>query len=160
LKRLFDNIRLDSGPGENDRQLVSARLMHILMLLYREQALEKYPENELPNTEHCRNRIVSAAKKYLDKNYHKALRLEDIAHELQVSTFYLSRVFSSKSDFSLFQYLADVRINEARKLLLENRHTVNDIASMVGFESLSYFSKVFKKHVGCAPSQYGKIQEK
>ena len=159
LKRLFDDIRLDSGPGENDRQLVSARLMHLLMLLYREQSVEKYPENELPNTEHCRNRIVTAARKYLDKNYHKALRLEDIANELQVSAFYLSRVFSSKSDFSLFQYLTDVRINEARKLLLENRHTVNEIASMVGFESLSYFSKVFKKHVGCAPSQYGKIPE-
>ena len=158
LKRLFDDITLDSGPGENDRQLVGARLMHILMLLYREQASENYAVSELPNTEQCRHRIVAAAKKYLDKNYHHPVRLEDVANELEISSFYLSRIFSSQSDFSLFQYLTDVRINEAKKLLRENRYIINDIASMVGFESLGYFSKVFKKHVGCSPSQYGKIQ--
>ena len=157
LKRVFDDIKLDSGPGENDRQLVGARLMHVLLLLYREHAVEDYARNELANTESCRHRIVTEAKKYLDKNYHCPIRLEDVANELQISTFYLSRLFSSESDFSLFQYLTDVRMNEAKKLLRENRHIVNDIASMVGFESLSYFSKVFKKHVGCSPSQYGKI---
>jgi AraC-like DNA-binding protein len=158
MKRLFDDIKLDSGPGENDRQLVGARLMHILMLFYREQAPEDYAANELSNTEQCRHRIVAAAKKYLDKNYHHPVRLEDVANDLGISPFYLSRIFSSQSDFSLFQYLTDIRMNEAKKLLRENRHIINDIASMVGFESLSYFSKVFKKHVGCAPSQYGKIQ--
>ncbi len=159
LKRLFDDIKMDSGPGENDRQLVGARLMHILMLFYREQVSESYAVNELSNTEQCRHRIVAAAKKYLDKNYHKAVRLEDIANELEISSFYLSRIFSSQSDFSLFQYLTDIRINEAKKLLLENRYIINDIASMVGFESLGYFSKVFKKHVGCSPSKYGKVEK-
>lgn len=159
LKRLFDDIKLDSGPGENDRKLAGARLMHILMLLYREQATENYAVNELSNSENCRHKIVDAAKKYLDKNYHQPVRLEDVAKELEISTFYLSRIFSSQSDFSLFQYLTDVRMNEAKKLLRENRYIINDIASMVGFESLSYFSKVFKKHVGCSPSQYGKIQK-
>ena len=159
LKRLFDDIKLDSGPGENDRLLEGARLMHILMLLYREQATEKYAVNELSNTESCRHRIVTAAKRYLDKNYHRPIRLEDVANELQISTFYLSRIFSSQSDFSLFQYLTDVRMNEAKKLLSENCHIINDIASMVGFEGVGYFSKVFKKHVGCSPSQYGKVQK-
>lgn len=157
LKRLFDDIKLDSGPGENDRQLVGARLMYVLMLLYREHAAEAYARNELSNTRSCRHRIVKAAKKYLDKNYHHPIRLEDVAGELRISTFYLSRLFSSESDFSLFQYLTDVRMNEAKKLLLENRYIINDIASMVGFESLSYFSNVFKKQVGCSPSQYGQI---
>jgi AraC family transcriptional regulator, arabinose operon regulatory protein len=159
LKRLFDDIKLDSGPGENDRQLAGARLMHILMLFYREQATENYAANEFANTEGCRHRIVEAAKKYLDKNYHHPVRLEDVANELEISTFYLSRLFSSQSDFSLFQYLTDVRMNEAKKLLRKNRHIINDIALMVGFESLSYFSKVFKKNVGCSPSQYGKIKK-
>lgn len=154
LKRLFDDIKLDSGPGENDRQLVGARLMHVLMLFYRMHASENYATNELSNTEQNRHRIVTAAKKYLNKNYHLPLRLEDVASELEISTFYLSRIFSSQSDFSLFQYLTDVRINEAQKLLCENRHIIKDVASMVGFESIGYFSKVFKKHVGCSPSQY------
>lgn len=159
LKRLFDDIKLDSGPGENDRQLAGSRLMHILMLFYREQATEKYAANELANTESCRHQIVANAKKYLDKNYQHPVRLEDVANKLQISTFYLSRIFSSQSDFSLFQYLTDVRMNEAKKLLRKNRHIINEISSMVGFESLSYFSKVFKKNVGCSPSQYGKIKK-
>ena len=157
LKRLFDDLKLDSGPGENDRLLESARLMHILTLLYREHATENYFENDLSNSEDCRHRIVSEAKKFIDKNYMLPLRLEDIASELQISSFYLSRIFSSESDFSLFQYITDVRINEAKKLIRQNRHIINDIAMMVGYESQSYFSRVFKKQVGCSPGKYGKI---
>ena len=154
LKRLFDDMKLDSGAGENDRQLVNARLMHVLMLFHRMHSSEDYTANELANTGQDRHRIVTAAKKYLNKNYHLPLRLEDVANELEISTFYLSRIFSSQSDFSLFQYLTDVRINEAQKLLCENRYIIKDIASMVGFESVGYFSKVFKKHVGCSPTEY------
>lgn len=159
LRRLFDDLRMDSGPGENDRQLAGARLLQILMLIYRECATEHYPEDKLADTEHCRHRIVDAAKKYLERNFQHPLRLEDVASELEISTFYLSRIFSSESDFSLVQYLTDVRINEAKKLLRENRHIISDIATMTGFESAAYFSRVFKKIVGCSPSSYGKIKK-
>ena len=159
LRRLFDDLRMDSGPGENDRQLAGARLIQILMLIYRECATEQYPEDKLADTEHCRYRIVDAAKKYIERNFRQPLRLEDVANELEISTFYLSRIFSSESDFSLVQYLTDIRINEAKKLLRENRYIISDIATMTGFESAAYFSRVFKKVVGCSPSSYGKIKK-
>ena len=155
LRRLFDDIRLDSGIDEADRALANARLMTLLMLFYREVAgVHRIVDK---TDKHSRNRlqkIVAEAKKYLEKNYKQPIRLEKVAKELEVSPFYLSRIFNRESDFSLFQYLTEVRINEAKKLLREGRYIVGDVALMVGFESSNYFSKVFKKHVGCSPTQY------
>lgn len=73
---------------------------------------------------------------------------------LQVSPFYLSRVFSQESDFSLFEYLTEVRINEAKKLLSDGRLLVSEVAQRTGYDNGNYFSKVFRRKVGCSPSKY------
>lgn len=155
VRRLFDDMRLDSGIAEADRMLANARLMNLLMLFYREAV--GTPRVGRKNSEHYYSSIsliVADAKKYLEKNYRQPLRLEDVASALELSPYYLSRVFARESDFSLFQYLNEVRINEAKKMLHEGRYIISDIAHMVGFESSNYFSKVFREHVGCSPTQY------
>ena len=64
----------------------------------------------------------------------------------------MSRIFSRESDFSLFEYLNDVRMRKARELLHEGRHIVADVAYMTGFEDSNYFSKVYKRYYGHSPS--------
>jgi AraC-like DNA-binding protein len=154
-RRLFDDIRLDSGIDEADKALANARLMTLLMLFYRgvagtHRAVDKTDGHSWSSLQG----IVDEAKKYLEKNYSQPIRLEEVAKALGVSPFYLSRIFNRESDFSLFEYLTEVRINAAKKLLREERYIIGDIAQMVGFESSNYFSKVFRKHVGCNPTQY------
>ena len=82
------------------------------------------------------------------------IRLEDVAESLKVSPFYLSRTFSSESDFSLIDYLTEARINEAKKLLSDGRYIVADVAMMVGYEDSNYFSKVFKRRTGQSPCKF------
>ncbi|MCP3968267.1 MAG: helix-turn-helix transcriptional regulator [Lentisphaerae bacterium] len=155
-RRMFDDIRMDFGMEEVDRQLANARLMTVFMLFYRDalcQSKSKVIDDEIRLlTSH--QRMVADAKKYLEKNYQNQIRLEDVADTLKVSPFYLSRVFSNVSEFSLFQYLTDVRINQAKKLLSQNRHIVSDVAQMVGIDNANYFSKVFKRFVGCSPTDF------
>ncbi len=150
---LFDAIRMDSGHGTEDHILANARLINLLMLFHRETAIlqKKKIKNDTSSNQ---KRLLVAAKNYIEKNYTKPIRLEEVAAALEVSPFYLSRIFSRESDFSLFRYLTEIRIHEAKKLLWEGRHIVGDIAIMVGFESSNYFSKVFKKYVGCSPTNY------
>lgn len=154
-RRLFDDISLDSGVDEADKALANARLMTLLMLFYRGKAgTHRAVDKADGHSWNSLQAIVAEAKRYLEKNYHQPIRLEDVAGALEVSPFYLSRIFNRESEFSLFQYLTEVRINAAKKLLREERYIIGDIAQMVGFESSNYFSKVFRKHVGCNPTQY------
>ncbi len=150
IKRLFDVMRYDTGAQEIDHSVANARLLNILLLFYREAACPS--QHELRTGK--RKLLVNKAKGYIDRHFRDPIRLEDVAEHLQVSTFYISRIFSSESDFSLVEYLTERRLNEAKKLLADGRHSVAEVARMAGYEDSNYFSKVFKRRVGCPPGKY------
>ncbi len=152
VDRIFDEMRLDPGGHETDKLVASSRLFTILMLFYRDIFQSQNPDS----TDESINRsqwLVNEAKKYLEKHYQQPVKLEDVAENLQVSPFYLSRIFSRESNFSLFEYLNGVRMRKARELLHEGRHIVADVAHLTGFEESNYFSKVYKRYYGHSPSQ-------
>ena len=148
-RRIFDVMRLDTGSGEIDRIVANSRLANILSLLYRDASC---PEDK--NEKSRQKQLVQNAKKYIDHFFRNPIRLEDVAEHLKVSPFYLSRTFSSESDFSLIDYLTEARINEAKKLLSDGRYIVADVARMVGYEDSNYFSKVFKRRIGTSPCKF------
>lgn len=153
LSRVFDELRTDPGGDETDRIVASSRLLTVLMLIYRD-ILQQQSTSAAPEFSGSKRQwLVNEAKKYLEKHYPQPVKLEDVAASLKVSPFYLSRIFSRESDFSLFEYLNDVRMRKARELLHEGRHIVADVAYMTGFEDSNYFSKVYKRHYGHSPSQ-------
>jgi two-component system response regulator YesN len=71
-----------------------------------------------------------------------------------VSPYHLSHVFSRESDFTLWGYLMQVRMTEAKKLLRTGRLNVSEVGRAVGYEDPNYFSKAFRKHVGQSPTGY------
>lgn len=152
IKKIFDAMRLDTGSGETDRIVANSRLANILSLLYRDAVS---PCSKDDNDAKSRQKqLVRNAKKYIDRFFRDQIRLEDIAEHLKVSPFHLSRIFSSESDFSLIDYLTEVRIGEAKKLLSDGRYIVADVARMVGYEDSNYFSKVFKRRTGISPCKF------
>ena len=157
LVRLFERLQTDSiAPGEADLALAQARVFHILMFMYRE-AQRMQPDDVEPEEpsygDRRRRQLMLDAKKYLEDHYAGPIALDDIATFLGVSPFYLSHVFSQESDFSLFSYLTTLRVRHARELLEagEEGRSVAEVAYAVGYESPSYFSKVFKAHTGLSP---------
>lgn len=96
-------------------------------------------------------RRVSAC---ISQRYAANLTSRDVAAELCYSQSYFCRRF--KRDFGLRfgEYLNAYRLNVARGLLLEKKHTVTEVAAMVGFSSLSYFTHCFQKRFDMRPSDY------
>ncbi len=64
---------------------------------------------------------------------------------------YLSKQFRSKKGMNLREYINKIRIDEAKRLLLSTNLPVSEIAGMTGYDNISYFSTVFRKHVGMSP---------
>lgn len=87
---------------------------------------------------------------FLKKNFDKPLTLDEIAKEMSINKYQLSRDFKQCTNVSIFDFLNSHRCNEAKKLL-KSGHTVSEAASACGFENLSYFSRTYKKYIGVMP---------
>jgi AraC-like DNA-binding protein len=157
IVRELERLRYDAlGEVGADRLLARARLAAILLHILRE-AVRSSGEREETSSHQRRARrraIMLAARGYLAEHYAHPISLEEIAQALNISTFYLSHVFSQESEFSLFAYLTALRMQKARELLQAGEMNVSEVAAAVGYESSNYFSKVFRKHFGQPPSAF------
>lgn len=98
--------------------------------------------------------IVKTTKQFLDHNYHKDLSLNDVTDVVHVSPSYLSRVFSRELGVPFKKYLIDLRLDQAKRLLLSTNKLIGEVALAVGYQDTSYFCRIFKQREGCSPNQF------
>lgn len=151
---LFDQLRADfAGLSDLDRLVVRARILTILMFLLRETQVRPRTAARLrPVSRH--GRLMQQAREYVERHYASAITLDDIASALGVSPYHLCHVFRAESEFSLFAYLTQVRMEKARVLLREGRLSIKEIAGSVGYDSPNYFARVFRRSIGWTPREY------
>ena len=102
------------------------------------------------------NSIVSAAKEYIQNHYAQNIGLTDIANFCHVSPSYISKIFKDDIQIGIVQYLHNVRIEQAKKLLKNTDMRVTDIALEVGYADYKRFSLYFLKIVGISPRDFRK----
>jgi len=100
------------------------------------------------------NKIAENTISYLEKNFDKKISLDDVAAAMRYSTGYLVRVFNFETGMSIFDYLINIRMEKAKKLLEDIQYNVNEVAIKVGYTDVSYFCKIFKKHTNSTPGEY------
>lgn len=93
---------------------------------------------------------------FLNKNYTRNISLEEIASFAAMNTSAFCRYFKSKTGKSFKNYILDMRIGFACKLLLMEDSSISQLSSECGFDTISHFNKTFKKNTGYVPSQYRK----
>jgi len=94
---------------------------------------------------------------YLNKNYTRNVSLDEIASFAAMNSSAFCRYFRSKTGKSFKNYILDMRIGYACKLLLMEDISISQLSSQCGFETISHFNKSFKKNTGYVPSQYRKM---
>lgn len=103
------------------------------------------------------NRLFKGAKLFIQDNYRNAnLSLKDAAAHLELSSNYFGNMFKKEAGVSFNQYLTQLRIENAKALLLDPLTKLYEIGEEVGFNDYTYFSRIFKKHTGFSPSEYRK----
>ncbi len=91
---------------------------------------------------------------YINFNLDKHLTLKSLADLCFISPNYLSGLFSKETGSTLTEYINMQRMNRAAYALLNTQKTVSAIAGEVGIWDVNYFTKIFKKHMGCTPTKY------
>ena len=102
--------------------------------------------------------LVEKMKDRIDKSYSTLLSLNQIVDNLYVSPNYANKLFHEQYGITLYDYLQNVRVNEAMRLLTTTNLKHSEIAEKVGYQSSTYFTTAFKKHVGLSPKEYRRIK--
>jgi two-component system, response regulator YesN len=96
---------------------------------------------------------------YIAENYNQNLTIKTVADSLYISESYLMHMFKDNVGKTFNEVLTEYRMLIAKKLLLTNKYKVYEIAEMVGYNDVKYFSQVFRKKEGLSPSQFINNQE-
>lgn len=98
--------------------------------------------------------IVKNAISYIEEHYQEKLKLSDVAEQVYVSQWHLSKLLNKYQGRNFSEILNGVRIAKAMELLKEPSLRIGDIAEEVGFLDMAHFSRVFKKIVGISANEY------
>lgn len=98
--------------------------------------------------------IVNRALEYMRQNYRQKVTLKDVADNIYVSQWHLSKLLNRHTGQSFSELMNGIRIEEAKELLKNPAYRVGDVAEMVGFLDMAHFSRVFKKIAGISANEY------
>ena len=96
-------------------------------------------------------RVMKAISKNLDDN---DFGVEDLAREVGLSRTHLQRKMKEQTGLNVAEFIRNIRLEQAARLLREQKINVSQVAYSVGFSNLAHFSTVFKKHFGLTPTEY------
>ncbi|MDD6069362.1 MAG: response regulator [Clostridiales bacterium] len=156
-----ENIGFESG-GMVYRFNMRSEYLQTIMEMQSYQQLYEWFEAKISQV--CRNiltkkeestvDIVKKAQLYIEQNYSKDIVLDEVSKELQISPYYLSKLFKKKTGNTFIEYLTSVRIERAKELLRNSSKSMKEICMEVGYSDANYFSRTFKKNVGVSPTEY------
>lgn len=140
--------RKSAAASEYYNQLLDLELKKLFVLL--NMHLEK------AHTIHhiCELNPLKEILAYLDEHYDRTIDLDRLASEYHISTRYMRKLFTRYIGFSAIDYITMLRLEKAKELLKNSSLSVSEIAIQVGYNSLPYFSAVFKKKIDTTPNSF------
>lgn len=150
LRDLFHGLleqQRDPGAYSED---YSRALFHQILIL----ALRDYEVNQAKRVSDTTRR----AQDYLARNLDHDIRVEDVSSLVGLSTGYFHELFQRETGITPARYHQRLRISAAKRMLIEQKLSITDVAMALGFSSSQYFSTTFKKVVGLTPQSYRSLR--
>lgn len=171
IKKLFEKAR--KGVAFTEEAIAKARphlyklsgmtdkfyaVVELLTVLYelsladgtRELATSSFAKVDVESN----SRRILKVKEYISKHFTEELRLADLADLVGMSPSSFSRFFKLRTSKTLSEYMVDIRLGVAARKLVDTTESVSEICYACGFNTLSNFNRLFRKHKGCNPSEF------
>jgi len=127
-------------------------LIHLLTIFAQHLALVS---NQLMvRKENAEPPAITKAKQYIQEHQADEISLGDVAGAVNTSTFYFCKMFKKSTGINFTEYLARVRVEKAKNLLLNPNQRISEVAFASGFQSLSHFNRVFRRIAGQSPTRF------
>ncbi len=158
FNRLVQNLQGAYCDGQTDKLLFDEKLADILLYLLQQhrnmvKEIAGMPSLKRSTQLELYKRLALAAD-YMHASYMGRVELDEIAGAACLSKFHFLRLFKHLYHVSPYQYLQNLRMEKAGKLLAGSSESVSEIALMMGYENSNSFSRLFRQHKGIYPTQY------
>lgn len=132
---------------------IKSKLFSIFSMIFRNNLITG-ADNKTNNLHKKKQGMLKDILMYISNNYNKKITLQDIGHTINLSPQYACKLFKELTNSNITTYINNFRIQSSVTLLRDGDMSITDISLDCGFESLSYFNRVFKRQFGCTPSEY------
>jgi AraC-like DNA-binding protein len=147
----YESTRREELFGE--RILLEGALSSLLVRIVRDKILgESGSEEDFE----VRNQ-AQALRRYLYENYRNKITLDSLCFLFRSNKTTICKQFRDEYGITVLGYLNSLRLKEAKRLITEGRQSVTAIADHLGFESIHYFTRFFKKMTGKTPTEYARV---
>lgn len=140
------------------RQIIKNEIEILLIMITRDFLRQRNFEEK--NITLNNNNIAEKIKEYVDAHYTEKLQLESIAASLGYCKEHICRVFKKKYNVSIIHYMLQQRIAKSLFLLEREDKTLQNVSDELGFDSVQYFIKTFKRFTNTTPKQYQQIAKR
>ncbi|MFX3631459.1 MAG: helix-turn-helix domain-containing protein [Candidatus Pristimantibacillus sp.] len=154
LALLESMLREIGSRGSGYTTLIRLQMVELLVLLSRYYTSMK--SNRTVNSLYQTERVMTARRiaGYLERHFDKKITLQALSSLFNVSTRQLNRLVREEFGKSVFDLLHEIRMERAKRMLFESDEKVISVATMVGYDDPSFFSRLFVRHIGCSPREY------
>jgi AraC-like DNA-binding protein len=137
--------------------LVICYLKELIIKLVRGEKLESTIDRQETQVRFkIENSIVARCLEYIHNNISRKLSVSDIAKSIPISQSYLSIIFKKHMDMTLVDYINSFRLEKSKELIRSGEYNITQIADLLGYTSVHYFSNQFKLKYGISPRSYAK----
>lgn len=140
---------------EGYKLIIRALLLHLLALLFRHFTIKNEISDNTVSFYKSYDRIKNVID-YINANYTEEIRLDILAKKALMNKTYFCSYFKEVTKININDYINELRIKRACLLLDSSKQSISDIALSSGFNSVSYFNRVFKTRIEMSPKEYRK----
>lgn len=134
-----------SKKGILQKLFVEAKMIKLLLLIF-EQFNEKNTVEKIPE-------IPSMIKKFIDENYHRNIKAEELGKLIGINQNKIRKEFKAQYHLTVSDYMAELRMLKAKKLIIDKEMMIKEIAIECGYEYVQNFTRAFKKKFGISPEK-------
>ena len=106
------------------------------------------------------SRRVQKVQDYIDQHYNEEIRLGQLADLVSMTSVSFSRFFKLRTGKNLSEYIIDIRLGHATRMLVDSTMSIAEICFECGFNNLSNFNRIFKKKKNCTPKEFRENYQK
>ncbi|GAB6168843.1 hypothetical protein JCM1393_13030 [Clostridium carnis] len=152
IRTFAQNISLTIPYSEN---LILSNFHEIIIRLFQYDYLDA-DDSKLPteSQQHFQDELLDKILDYIDKMICEPITITDLCSKFSVSRSSLQTLFKNNLNTSPKKYINELKLAKSKQLIKENKYTISEIAFMLGFNSIHYFSRAFTQHYEISPSEY------